>query len=365
MGSGAVFLWWRTPPRQPHSIKSNLGYIIDKANKIKITHLLYMDDIKLFAPDRQQLEHLLKLTEKFSADIYMTFGTDKCKINCILKGKHTHTEPLNLELQEGTIDSMQAKDTYKYLGYIQNTAIDHKEIKNTLKIKYKQRLNKILKTQLSGRNKIKAVNTYAIPILTYSFGIIRWSDTDLEALNTATRTACYKHNIHHIHSAVERFTIKRKQGGRGFIDIKNLHYTQIDNLRKYFKTKANTSPLHKAIVSLPHSGTPLQFNNDQFDPQNKIIKIDNKIEKWKSKALHENDSVKLYWDRDIVTDRTILSNRPDMTLTIKSEKTTYLIDVAVPNTNNLKQKHTEKIQKYIPLADEIKQMWHQNTQPNG
>ncbi|XP_041984991.1 uncharacterized protein LOC121737385 [Aricia agestis] len=50
-----------------------------------------------------------------------------------------------------------------------------------------------------------------------------------------------------------------------------------------------------------------------------------------------------------------------MTLTIKSEKTTYLIDVAVPNTNNLKQKHTEKIQKYIPLADEIKQMWHQNT----
>jgi len=54
--------------------------------------------------------------------------------------------------------------------------------------KYKQKLSKILKTQLSVRNITKAINAYAISILitTYSFGIIKWTDTDLEKLNTTT-----------------------------------------------------------------------------------------------------------------------------------------------------------------------------------
>jgi hypothetical protein len=399
------------------------------------------------------------------------------------KGQHNKTESFDLELQGGTIDSLELRDTYKYLGYQQSTSINHTDIKNTLKTKYKQRLNKILKTQLSARNIVKAINTYAIPILTYSFGVIKWSDSELDALNTTTRTNCNKYNIHHIHSAVQRFTLKRKQGGRGFIDIKNLHYTQIDNLRSYFIRKANDSTLHQAIVNLPHSGTALQLNNKQFLPITKLLKDEEKIENWKNKPLHgkyphqleqdhidstassawltkgnifaetegfliaiqdqiiktrnytkyilkeaietdkcrlchqytesidhitggcsslankeythrhdnvakhihqqlalkhkllktytayykykpekvlENNEVKLYWDRDIITDRTILSNRPDITLTLKLIKTTYLIDIAVPNTQNLQQKHAEKIQKYIPLADEIKQMWHQD-----
>lgn len=58
----------------------------------------------------------------------MTFGTGKCKINSIIKGKHNETEPYNLE-QGGNIDRMEAKDTYKYLGYLQNTCINHTEIK--------------------------------------------------------------------------------------------------------------------------------------------------------------------------------------------------------------------------------------------
>lgn len=83
--------------------------------------------------------------------------------------------------------------------------------------------------------------------------------------------------------------------------------------------------------------------------------------KYKPKQVLESETVKLYWNRDIITDRTILSNRPDITLTLKTLKTTYLIDISIPNTHNLQQKHSEKNQKYIPLADEIRQMWHQQT----
>jgi hypothetical protein len=48
----------------------------------------------------------------------------------------------------------------------------------------------------------------------------------------------------------------------------------------------------------------------------------------------ENDNFTLYWNRSAITDKTIPANRPDITFTNKKTKTTYLIDIAVPNTHS-------------------------------
>jgi len=37
-----------------------------------------MDDIKLYAATNNQLQELLRLTQTFSKDIKMAFGTEKC-----------------------------------------------------------------------------------------------------------------------------------------------------------------------------------------------------------------------------------------------------------------------------------------------
>ena len=75
----------------------------------------------------------------------------------------------------------------------------------------------------------------------------------------------------------------------------------------------------------------------------------------------ENDILKLYWNRSIITDKTIPANRPDITFTNKIRKTTNLIDIAVRNTLNLAKTITEKQSKYQELANEICAMWKQNT----
>jgi len=46
----------------------------------------------------------------------------------------------------------------------------------------------------------------------------------------------------------------------------------------------------------------------------------------------ENENLKLYWNRSILTDKTISFNRPDITFMAKKTKNTFLIDIAVPNT---------------------------------
>jgi hypothetical protein len=75
----------------------------------------------------------------------------------------------------------------------------------------------------------------------------------------------------------------------------------------------------------------------------------------------ENENFKLYWNHSIITDKTIPSNRPDITVMNKTTKNTFLIDIAVPNTHNLAKIITEKQDKYRELANEISAIWKQNT----
>jgi hypothetical protein len=57
----------------------------------------------------------------------------------------------------------------------------------------------------------------------------------------------------------------------------------------------------------------------------------------------------------------IPSNRPDITFMNKTTKSTFLIDIAVPNTHNLAKIKTEKQEEYRQLGNEISVMWKQTT----
>ena len=73
----------------------------------------------------------------------------------------------------------------------------------------------------------------------------------------------------------------------------------------------------------------------------------------------ENENFKLYWNRSILTDKTVTFNRPDITVMNKKTKNTFLIDTAVPNTHNLAKTITDKQNKYQELANAICAMWKQ------
>jgi hypothetical protein len=58
----------------------------------KLNHLLYMDDIKLYASKKNHILSLLTITENFSNDIGMSFGIDKCKTQSICRGHYENLE---------------------------------------------------------------------------------------------------------------------------------------------------------------------------------------------------------------------------------------------------------------------------------
>jgi hypothetical protein len=159
--------------------------------------------------------------------------------------------------------------------------------KNTLKRTFIRRVEALLKTQLNGKNIIKAINTHAIPLLLYSFGVIKWAQTYLANIQTKINTLLTKLHTYHPKSATERLTLPRKGGGRGLINITNLQNKHINNPRQYFHSKSEISQLHKTVTLVDAKYTPLNLRVNEIPPEtNKIVLDADKLQKWSQKALH-------------------------------------------------------------------------------
>ena len=97
------------------------GYTIGKSGNrdTEISHLFFVDDLKLYASNMTLVKLQLDLVTQFSKDIGMRFGETKCAYQIIEKGKLVHqVEPI---LMNGlTIEPIKNGEAYKYLGQEEN-----------------------------------------------------------------------------------------------------------------------------------------------------------------------------------------------------------------------------------------------------
>ena len=127
-----------------------------------------MDDLKLYAMNEKGVDSLIQTVRVFSEDIGMEFGIEKCAVLVMKRGKVVKSEGIKLPDYE-TIQGLKDGDSYKYLGILEADRIKHEEMKETVTKEYKRRVRKILETKLNGSNLVKAINTWAIPLLRYSW----------------------------------------------------------------------------------------------------------------------------------------------------------------------------------------------------
>ena len=81
----------------------------------------------------------------------------------------------------------------------------------------RQRL--ILKSKLNGRNKVTAINTWAVTISRYEAGIVQLKVSELKDLDRKSRKTMTMYGGLHPKSDVDRLYVKRKEGGRGLISV--------------------------------------------------------------------------------------------------------------------------------------------------
>ena len=91
----------------------------------KINHLMYMDDIKLFAKNEKELETIIHAVRIYSQDIGMEFGIEKCAMFVMKSGKRHLMDGMELPNQD-KIRTLVENETYKYLGILKADTIKWK-----------------------------------------------------------------------------------------------------------------------------------------------------------------------------------------------------------------------------------------------
>ena len=84
-------------PLNPILRKCTAGYKLSRSQE-KINHLMYMDDINLFAKNEKELETLIHAVRIYSQDIGMEFGIEKYAIFVMKSGKRHMTDGMELLL---------------------------------------------------------------------------------------------------------------------------------------------------------------------------------------------------------------------------------------------------------------------------
>ena len=158
-------------------------YILKSGQKIH--HLLYIDDLKLYARKEREIDSLISTVRIFSDDIGMKFGLGKCARLIVERGKVKNTEGLQFSI--GTIQVVPLEPGYKYLGILQAEENLLTEVKYGSASLYLKRVKQVLKFTLSGPNKIQAINTYAVSVISCTAGIIPWTETEVAELDRKTR----------------------------------------------------------------------------------------------------------------------------------------------------------------------------------
>ena len=91
-----------------------------------INHLLFMDDLKLYAKDEKQLDSLINIVQIFSLGIGIEFGIEKCGILVMKRGRYKKSEGIKLPNDQEIKADIKVGNGYKYLGILETYGIKDK-----------------------------------------------------------------------------------------------------------------------------------------------------------------------------------------------------------------------------------------------
>ena len=212
------------------SLRNNQGYTLTKVPQHKLTQLLYVDDLKTYhkTPTKAMVE-TRRMESPFN-DIGLEWGLDKCATITVSKGKIVSAENLILN-DNASINVLQDKDPYKFLGKLENFAQLDDEVFDEVSKEYLKRLNVIWSSNISIPRKIKATNTFALPVIQNHMWTAEWRLNDLRQLDRETRKVIQEYGGMHSSGSTKLLYLPTYQRGQGL--------TQIETIYKITKIKVS------------------------------------------------------------------------------------------------------------------------------
>ena len=219
---------------QNHTLrKCTAGYKLTDSQE-KINHIVYMDDIKLFAKSEKELETIIHVVRITGQDIGMEFGIEKYAMLVMKIGKRYMTVGMELPNHD-KIRTLGEKETYKYLVILEAGTIKQVQMKNKIRKEYLRRTRKLLQIKRSSRNHIKRINTWVVPLVRYSGPFLRWIRDKLKQMDRRTRKLMTMHKALQPRDDVDRLYVYRMEGGRGLPNTEDSVDASMQLLKEYIE----------------------------------------------------------------------------------------------------------------------------------
>ena len=203
-------------------IRSAEGYNITCHRNEKITHSFYVDDLKTYHKLRNKAAVMSTTIKSVFRDIGFEWGLQKCAAVEVNRRKLTEGGNLTVSKEE-SIQIMSKDNHYKFLGTVENSKQLDELVMQTLSEEYVRRLSVIWTSNISIPRKIKATNTFAIPLLQYSFWMCTWTLEKLKQLDRKTREVINKYSGRNRKSSVAMTHLSYDQGGYNLSELEMVY----------------------------------------------------------------------------------------------------------------------------------------------
>jgi len=121
------------------------------------------------------------------------------------------------------IEHIDPDKPYKYLGILQTSGPHTDAVVEKVSNECLRRANIVWSSALSGLHKVKAHNTWAVPVVSYVMPALKIPVTIIRNLDTKVRSVVTQCNAHHLRSSVSRLYLPCSKGGRGLLCFEQLN----------------------------------------------------------------------------------------------------------------------------------------------
>ena len=226
-------------------LSASQGYRLSKPLETKVTHLLYVDDLKVFAASEAKLNTVLRATSTAMQDIGLQWNPKKCNVIHIRRGKQVE-DAADLKLDEATlVKNLEAGSSFKFLGVKESTLQDEKLALAVAAKVYLHRQSVIWTSPLSDANRVKATNQFALPVLTYPIWTQHWPLAELRGIDRETRKLVSENGGKHPLSSTAVSYLPRVAGGRGMKSVEQEY--KIIKIKAAIKLCMNPDPMMRTV----------------------------------------------------------------------------------------------------------------------
>ena len=163
-------------------LSSTEGYRLSKPITSKITNLLYIDDLKVFASSEAKLKRVLEMAQVMMGDIGLQWNPKKCNVLHKRRGSAVQDSERSV-VRTMSVDCIKEDLHYQFLGTPEQLLQDEKLALEVAADTYLRRLSVIWSSPLSDSSRVKASNQLALPVLSYLMWTQHWNVSDLKKLD--------------------------------------------------------------------------------------------------------------------------------------------------------------------------------------